>query len=313
MSSFRRSRWGGESAAGKLTGLNMAVTAPMTQEQLEAYVLHVRISEISQRLKMDDIVPADLRHRSPSPPPEYNAAGQRTNTRYRRHRERLLSEQNDLVQQAALVFPRYRAPTNYRFRPVTKTDKVYIPAKDFPEVNFVTQLLGPRGRSLVELNRLSGATIFIRGKGSVKEGSRRRTFHADDREPLHCLIEADSQAKIDKAKVLLREVIERAATVPDHENDRKRDQLRQLAISNGTFRDDEGRRENGDFGWGPRGVEIVCRVCSGVGHIARDCPDRKPGGVLGKALPPWRKQNMGSEAENALDVTYAQFLADING
>lgn len=31
----------------------------MTSEQLEAYTLHLRIEEISQKLRIDDVVPAD--------------------------------------------------------------------------------------------------------------------------------------------------------------------------------------------------------------------------------------------------------------
>jgi splicing factor 1 len=31
----------------------------MTSEQLEAYTLHLRIEEITQKLKIDDVVPAD--------------------------------------------------------------------------------------------------------------------------------------------------------------------------------------------------------------------------------------------------------------
>jgi len=40
-------------------GLPTAITANMTSEQLEAYTLHLRIQEISQKLKIDDVVPAD--------------------------------------------------------------------------------------------------------------------------------------------------------------------------------------------------------------------------------------------------------------
>ena len=85
----------------------------------------------------------------------------------------------------------------------------------------------------------SEATIVIRGKGSVKEGKGR--FTGDQNEPLHCLIIGSSQQKVDKAKELIREVIETAISTPEHENDRKRQQLRELAIINGTFRDDENQ------------------------------------------------------------------------
>lgn len=35
------------------------ITANMTNEQLEAYTLHLRIEEISQKLRINDVVPAD--------------------------------------------------------------------------------------------------------------------------------------------------------------------------------------------------------------------------------------------------------------
>lgn len=40
-------------------GLPTLIMANMTSEQLEAYTLHLRIEEISQKLKIDDVVPAD--------------------------------------------------------------------------------------------------------------------------------------------------------------------------------------------------------------------------------------------------------------
>lgn len=40
-------------------GLPTAIFATMTSEQLEAYALHLRIEEISQKLRISDVVPAD--------------------------------------------------------------------------------------------------------------------------------------------------------------------------------------------------------------------------------------------------------------
>lgn len=57
----KRNRWGdaAENKAAGLMGLPTAIVANMTSEQLEAYTLHLRIEEISQKLKIDDVVPAD--------------------------------------------------------------------------------------------------------------------------------------------------------------------------------------------------------------------------------------------------------------
>ncbi|KAI1819821.1 hypothetical protein F4861DRAFT_109308 [Xylaria intraflava] len=57
----KRNRWGdaSENKAAGLMGLPTAIMANMTSEQLEAYTLHLRIEEISQKLRIDDVVPAD--------------------------------------------------------------------------------------------------------------------------------------------------------------------------------------------------------------------------------------------------------------
>lgn len=57
----KRNRWGDatDNKAAGLMGLPTAIMANMTSEQLEAYTLHLRIQEISQKLKIDDVVPAD--------------------------------------------------------------------------------------------------------------------------------------------------------------------------------------------------------------------------------------------------------------
>ncbi|KAI0884245.1 uncharacterized protein GGS22DRAFT_165207 [Annulohypoxylon maeteangense] len=57
----KRNRWGdaSENKAAGLMGLPTAIVANMTSEQLEAYTLHLRIEEISQKLRINDVVPAD--------------------------------------------------------------------------------------------------------------------------------------------------------------------------------------------------------------------------------------------------------------
>jgi Splicing factor 1 helix-hairpin domain len=57
----KRNRWGDaqENKAAGLMGLPTMIMANMTTEQLEAYTLHLRIEEISQKLRINDVVPAD--------------------------------------------------------------------------------------------------------------------------------------------------------------------------------------------------------------------------------------------------------------
>lgn len=153
----------------------------------------------------------------------------------------------------------------------------------------------------------SGAKIAIRGKGSVKEGKGRSdAAHASNQEEdLHCLIMADTEDKVNKAKKLIHNVIEtvsnrlspflqmnkltsfKAASIPEGQNELKRNQLRELAALNGTLRDDENQACQNCGQIGHRKYDcpekqnftasIICRVCGNAGHMARDCPDRQRG------------------------------------
>ncbi|KAK4445566.1 hypothetical protein QBC34DRAFT_487235 [Podospora aff. communis PSN243] len=250
----KKSRWGPSTPSSLIT-LPTAINAPMTAEQLDAYTLHLRIQEITQTLQTDTVLRSNhTRSRSPSPPPEYDASGKRTNSRHARHHLRLERERHALIQQAIQLIPGYRALAQYhtahrgRSHIAKRQEEVYITARDFPEVNFIGQILGPRGRSLTDMCTQSGANIVIRGKGSVKEGKGTRQAsrqHSDAHEP---------------------------------GNERKTGQLRDLAVLNGTFRDIE-RRETmgGELGGGGSLSRVICRVCGGGGHIARDCGMRKRG------------------------------------
>ncbi|KAF5867325.1 hypothetical protein ETB97_000094 [Aspergillus alliaceus] len=280
----KRNRWGDaqENKAAGLMGLPTMIMANFTNEQLEAYTLHLRIEEISQKLRINDVVPADG-DRSPSPPPQYDNFGRRVNTREYRYRKRLEDERHKLVEKAMKTIPNYHPPSDYR-RPTKTQEKVYVPVNDYPEINF-----SPRGNTLKKMETESGAKIAIRGKGSVKEGKGRSdAAHASNQEEdLHCLIMADTEEKVNKAKKLVHNVIETAASIPEGQNELKRNQLRELAALNGTLRDDENQACQNCGQIGHRKYDcpeqrnftanIICRVCGNAGHMARDCPDRQRG------------------------------------
>lgn len=71
-------------------------------------------------------------------------------------------------------------------------------------------LIGPRGNTLKKMETESGAKIAIRGKGSVKEGKGRSdaAHTSNQEEDLHCLIMADTEEKVNKAKKLINNIIE---------------------------------------------------------------------------------------------------------
>ncbi|KAI0848562.1 hypothetical protein F5Y00DRAFT_270066 [Daldinia vernicosa] len=128
-------------------------------------------------------------------------------------------------------------------------------------------------------------------------------------ELLHCLITADTQESVDTAKQHVRAVIKNAITTPEHEHNRKRQQFRDLALANGTFRDDEGIGKTINMTHSVPASVIVCHKCYGHGHIARDCRSTKM--EASQKPPPWRKSNTNSEAKDSLELSCSRFLADM--
>ena len=180
----------------------------------------------------------------------------------------------------------------------------------------------------------SQAKIAIRGKGSVKEGKGRSdaAHTSNQEEDLHCLIMADTEEKVNKAKKLIHNVIETAASIPEGQNELKRNQLRELAALNGTLRDDENQACQ-NCKWGTRlnqllltfpggqighrkydcpeqrnfTANIICRVCGNAGHMARDCPDRQRGSDQRNNVPggfngPQRRLGAGDAVDQEMEV-----------
>ncbi|WVQ65790.1 branchpoint-bridging protein [Kwoniella botswanensis] len=304
----RRSRWG--DAKVDVPGLPVAITGKVSQAELDNYAIHVRLEEINRKLRTGDVVPPEGQ-RSPSPPPSYDAYGRRTNTREIRYRKKLEDEKARLVDRAMKSDPNFRPPAEMQNRRGggKPSDKVYIPVKEFPEINFFGLLVGPRGNSLKRMERESGAKISIRGKGSVKEGKGRPgDFPEDEQDELHCLITADTEDKVKGCVALINRVIETAASTPEGQNDHKRNQLRELASLNGTLRDDENQLcqncgEKGHRRWEcPQqrvySANVICRLCGGAGHMARDC--------RGRGDP-----NLAQNKQTAFDSEYTALMAEL--
>lgn len=74
-------------------------------------------------------------YRSPSPAPQYDNFGRRTNTREFRYRKKLEEERHKAIEKAMKIIPSYHPPSDYR-RPTKTQEKVYVPVNDYPEINF---------------------------------------------------------------------------------------------------------------------------------------------------------------------------------
>ncbi|KAJ1018573.1 hypothetical protein NDA16_004855 [Ustilago loliicola] len=315
----RKSRWG--DANPTTSTIPTAIGANVSATDLDKYAIQVRLDEISRKLHSGDFIPPD-RERSPSPPPTYDNQGRRTNTRQVRCRKKLEDERLSLVERQLKLDPNFRPPPDYHAikRNQRPTEKVYLPIKEFPEINFFGLLVGPRGNTLKTMERQSGAKISIRGKGSVKDGKGKGGD--EDEEEMHCVVAADDDAAVKKCIRLINQVIETAASTPEGENDHKRNQLRELAALNGTLRDDENQLCKNCGNKGHRAFEcpeqrnwtahIICHRCGGQGHLARDCTQGRvvPGG-FGAPSGPAAGGAAGVTGNRQFDSEYANLMAEL--
>ncbi|WFD29846.1 hypothetical protein MSPP1_000860 [Malassezia sp. CBS 17886] len=291
------------------------IAANVSGRDLDRYAIQVRLEEINQKMRVGDVVPPE-RERSPSPPPMYDGFGRRTNTRDVRYRKRLDEERVQIVEKLMRIDPTYRPTMEYHTskRHTRPTEKVYLPVREFPEINFFGLLVGPRGNTLKKMEGQSGAKIHIRGRGSVKHG---KGNGEEDEEDMHCIVTADSERSIKLCLRLINEVVATAASTPETQNDHKRNQLRELAVLNGTLRDDENQVCQNCGEKGHRKFEcpqernwtasIVCHRCGGHGHLARDCMGNGgdfsgfgPGGPMGPPAP-----------QAQVDPEYANLMAEL--
>ncbi|GJM92744.1 hypothetical protein PR202_ga09238 [Eleusine coracana subsp. coracana] len=128
---------------------------------------------------------------------------------------------------------------------VKKIVRLEVPTVAYPNFNFIGRLLGPRGNSLKRVEATTGCRVFIRGKGSIKDPVKEEQLkgrpgyeHLSD--PTHILIEAELPAdvidvKLTQAQEILEELLK---PVDESQDNIKRQQLRELAMLNSTYRED---------------------------------------------------------------------------
>ncbi|KAJ6850650.1 KH domain-containing protein-like isoform X2 [Iris pallida] len=126
-----------------------------------------------------------------------------------------------------------------------KVIRLDVPVDKFPNYNFVGRLLGPRGNSLKRVEATTQCRVYIRGRGSVKdtvkeEKLRDKAGYEHLNEPLHVLVEAEFpadmiEARLNQAITILEDLLK---PVDESRDYYKKQQLRELAILNGTLREE---------------------------------------------------------------------------
>ncbi len=190
-------------------------------------------------------------------------------------------------------------------------DKVFIPQEEHPDINFVGLLIGPRGNTLKELEKSTNAKIIIRGKGSIKENKIGRSagqpLPGED-EPLHAYITGATPEVVALACEKIREIIKQGIEVPETMNDLRRQQLRELALINGTLRENDSLNKLKLLQTAQTIVTntIICGLCGSAGHITSDCKLRNSSESEG----PSEKQPTWAEREK-MDTEYLSLMAEL--
>ncbi|CEG49848.1 branchpointbridging protein [Plasmopara halstedii] len=295
----KKSRWAPTSSTSSAMGGLLA------QNQQQMILLRAQLERISQKLRtvaMDAALIEKDPKRSPSPPPQYDSNGKRTNTREVRMRVELEKCRRETIDELVKINPLFQPPADYTRQKLHR--KIYIPIREFPSYNFIGLIIGPRGNTQKRMERETNCKIAIRGKGSVKEGSKGKKMLADENDDLHVLIMGDREDEIERAA---KEVQSLLVPVDDTKNSHKQKQLRELALINGTLRDadychicgEKGHRQwecpNRDAQRTFTAASIKCAICGDSSHPTRDCTQKQK----------------SAEENAAIDKEYQQFMQQL--
>mmetsp|Transcript_7008 Transcript_7008/g.8125 ORF Transcript_7008/g.8125 Transcript_7008/m.8125 type:complete len:672 (-) Transcript_7008:268-2283(-) len=306
---------GGGTEMKTIPGLGLpGMPTNLSPEQLQKMrSLQGRLREINEKLgnlereaNRVDALPRGHRERSPSPPPVYGADGKRKNTRAVRWRQRHTAERHDVLEKLMSMNPVTRQSALFKRK---RTKKIRIPIEEHPQYNFIGLIIGPRGKTQKELESKTGCKIAIRGRGSVKEGARGRrdgkVMDSDD-EPLHVVVTGDDQRSVDAATDMVEQML---VVIDDEKNVHKQQQLRELALLNGTLKEDEYCQICGEkghrsfecpkrFSMKKNVVQVKCAICGDTSHPTRDCTQK-----------PAERQTNTKE----MDSDYMSFMAELDG
>mmetsp|Transcript_8919 Transcript_8919/g.11212 ORF Transcript_8919/g.11212 Transcript_8919/m.11212 type:complete len:704 (-) Transcript_8919:1366-3477(-) len=280
-----------------------------------------RLENLEQEAARIDALPVGHPDRSPSPPPVYGVDGKRKNTRAVRWRERYTSVRQDTLEEILSLATSSNnasvvAPSLFTRK---RTRKIHIPVEDHPTYNFIGLIIGPRGKTQKEMESKTNCKIAIRGKGSVKEGAKGRRdgkMLEGDNEPLHVVITGESQVNVDAAADMITQLL---VVIDDDKNVRKQEQLRELALLNGTLKEDEYCplcAEKGHkafecpqrFSMNKNSATVKCAICGDTSHPTRDCKLNKDGTCT--VVP---ESSDGGKADKELDSDYLAFMNELDG
>eukprot|EP00826_Nyctotherus_ovalis_P035255 TRINITY_DN3012_c0_g1_i28.p1 TRINITY_DN3012_c0_g1~~TRINITY_DN3012_c0_g1_i28.p1 ORF type:complete len:253 (+),score=56.92 TRINITY_DN3012_c0_g1_i28:139-897(+) len=163
-----------------------------------------RLDDVQRILALNDFENNDPDLRSLSPDPIYDPkTGVRLNTRESRNKERYNKEKNTLIEDLLKMDPTFVPPADYR--PSKKIRKIYVSEPDNPATNVFKLVIGQKGKKQKEYEQKTNCKISVRGRGAAQTTYNR--MESNDHEPLHVLIQGDTEEDVQKAVDLIEPLI----------------------------------------------------------------------------------------------------------
>ena len=190
------------------------------------------------------------------PPPVYGPDGSRANTPEVLFRQELARERSLLLKKIRAIEP--SAATALGDAPARPSRRLYIPQKEFPNVCFMGLILGPRGNHHKRMEAQTGCRIRVRGRGSLREGSRGRDAQRDfedDQDDMHVFVEGPTEAQVQEACALIEPLLNPESGKVDELKEKHQTELAEI---NGTQRQ-----------------ETYCHICGEKGHLQWECPAKQ--------------------------------------
>ena len=269
----------------------------LSVSDVDKFFREQRLDDITSKLSRNELELGDPDIRPPSPPPTYDHAGARTNSRETRCKTSMQREYHRLVSFMTKNLANYVAPLDYKIPKITR--RVEIPQDRYPDINFTGMILGPRGLNHRRLEEETGCQISIRGRGSRGQSVESQT-EEELQMPLHVCIICEDEDKINIAINLIEPIVD--PLHPGHEQERLKG-LEQLAIITGTTKTLQERQlklleadYQEDMSYTM--AAIVCKTCGDRGHVTSDCPTLK--------------KNDDSIADWRIDNEYSKLISEIS-
>eukprot|EP00747_Dinoflagellata_sp_TGD_P208073 gnl/TRDRNA2_/TRDRNA2_81594_c0_seq2.p1 gnl/TRDRNA2_/TRDRNA2_81594_c0~~gnl/TRDRNA2_/TRDRNA2_81594_c0_seq2.p1 ORF type:complete len:853 (-),score=189.16 gnl/TRDRNA2_/TRDRNA2_81594_c0_seq2:121-2547(-) len=247
----------------------------LQEKEIDQFLREQRLEDLHRKIQAHEMEDVDPDIRAPSPPPVYDKAGNRLNTRDIRVRKAMTAEYNRLIRFMIKNVDGYLPPVDWK--PAKLLKKIIIPLEKFPQAPFMGVIIGPRGVNHKRLQETTGTKIFIRGRdiGDKWQSDEEAAM------PQHVHIEGDTEEQILAAEKLVEPLLNPES--PEFEYARTHG-MQQLAMVNG-FTLNKAEQRCGICGaLGHLGFEcpetnnqnykmanVVCSICGDKGHVASDC------------------------------------------